>query len=178
MALFVVRHVHSPEKCPAQDPYQGAMLLNHLSRPSIAEFGLKVQGEAVIKGEHTMYLIVEAGDERQLRKFLAPFEGAGSVEVYPASTCSGVVAAGGCGASMPVSELVSALDPEVACQDAIESGLVVHRAHPLNCETSIPALMGGVVMPNARFYVRNHRLKSNREQTANATRLTKSLATA
>ena len=27
---------------------------------------------------------------------------------------------------------------------------------PLNCETSIPALIGGVVMPNARFYVRNH----------------------
>jgi DMSO/TMAO reductase YedYZ molybdopterin-dependent catalytic subunit len=35
-------------------------------------------------------------------------------------------------------------------------GLVVHRTHPLNCETSIPALIGGVVMPNARFYVRNH----------------------
>jgi len=34
--------------------------------------------------------------------------------------------------------------------------MVVHRAHPLNCETSIPALIGGVVMPNARFYVRNH----------------------
>ncbi len=89
MALFVVRHVHSPEKCPAQDPYRGAMLLNHLSRPSVAEFGLKIQGEAVVKGEHTMYLIVEAGDERQLQKFLAPFESAGSVEVYPASTCSG-----------------------------------------------------------------------------------------
>jgi DMSO/TMAO reductase YedYZ molybdopterin-dependent catalytic subunit/rhodanese-related sulfurtransferase len=36
------------------------------------------------------------------------------------------------------------------------AGLVVHRARPLNCETSIPALIGGVVMPNARFYVRNH----------------------
>jgi DMSO/TMAO reductase YedYZ molybdopterin-dependent catalytic subunit/rhodanese-related sulfurtransferase len=36
------------------------------------------------------------------------------------------------------------------------AGLVVHRTHPLNCETSIPALVGGVVMPNARFYVRNH----------------------
>ena len=29
-------------------------------------------------------------------------------------------------------------------------------ADPLNCETSTPALIGGVVMPNARFYVRNH----------------------
>jgi DMSO/TMAO reductase YedYZ molybdopterin-dependent catalytic subunit len=48
------------------------------------------------------------------------------------------------------------LDPEEACQRAIDAGLVVHRAHPLNCETSIPALVGGVVMPNAHFYVRNH----------------------
>jgi DMSO/TMAO reductase YedYZ molybdopterin-dependent catalytic subunit/rhodanese-related sulfurtransferase/glyoxylase-like metal-dependent hydrolase (beta-lactamase superfamily II) len=37
-----------------------------------------------------------------------------------------------------------------------EDGLVVHRRRPLNCETAIPALIGGVVMPNARFYVRNH----------------------
>ena len=51
---------------------------------------------------------------------------------------------------------VPALDPEEACQLAIEGGLVVHRAHPLNGETSIPALIGGVVMPNPRFYVRNH----------------------
>jgi DMSO/TMAO reductase YedYZ molybdopterin-dependent catalytic subunit len=39
---------------------------------------------------------------------------------------------------------------------ATEHGMVVHRAEPLNCETPIPALIGGVVMPNARFYVRNH----------------------
>ncbi len=48
------------------------------------------------------------------------------------------------------------VDPEGACQRAIDAGLVVHRAHPLNCETSIPALIGGVVMPSAHFYVRNH----------------------
>ena len=156
MALFIVRHVHASEQCPAQDPDRGAMLLNHLSRPNVAQFGVKIQAEAVVSGEHTMYLIVEAGDERQVRAFLTPFAVAGSVEVYPASTCSGVVAAGSCGAPPPVSELVPALDPEAACQDAIEAGLVVRRAHPLNCETSIPALVGGVVMPSARFYVRNH----------------------
>ena len=49
-----------------------------------------------------------------------------------------------------------AMDPEDACQQAIDGGLLVHRAHPLNGETSIPALIGGVVMPNPRFYVRNH----------------------
>jgi DMSO/TMAO reductase YedYZ molybdopterin-dependent catalytic subunit/rhodanese-related sulfurtransferase/glyoxylase-like metal-dependent hydrolase (beta-lactamase superfamily II) len=36
------------------------------------------------------------------------------------------------------------------------SGLVVHSTHPLNCETSLSALVGGVVTPSARFYVRNH----------------------
>lgn len=40
--------------------------------------------------------------------------------------------------------------------DGGNSGLVVHREEPLNCETSLPALMGGVVMPTAHFYVRNH----------------------
>jgi DMSO/TMAO reductase YedYZ molybdopterin-dependent catalytic subunit len=34
--------------------------------------------------------------------------------------------------------------------------MVAHQADPLNCETSIPALIGGIVMPNAHFYVRNH----------------------
>ena len=37
-----------------------------------------------------------------------------------------------------------------------EPGLIVHSAEPLNCETPISALMGGTVMPNAHFYVRNH----------------------
>lgn len=39
---------------------------------------------------------------------------------------------------------------------ADRTGLVVHRERPLNCETDLPSLIGGVVMPNARFYVRNH----------------------
>jgi anti-anti-sigma factor len=55
-----------------------------------------------------------------------------------------------------VGDALTALEPEEAYQQAFEAGMVVHRAHPLNCETSIPALMGGVVMPNQRFYVRNH----------------------
>ncbi|HEY7447149.1 MAG TPA: sulfite oxidase [Vicinamibacterales bacterium] len=156
MALYVVRHQHAPELCPAQDPYAGAWLLNHLSRPNVRQHGIEIQGEAVVKGEHTLFLIVEAGDEDRLREFLQPFEMAGSVDIFPASTCTRVVASGGCAAALPSSEDVPAVDPEEACQDAIQAGLVVHRAYPLNCETSIPALVGGVVMPSAHFYVRNH----------------------
>src|SRR5215813_4271321 len=135
----------------------GATLLNYLSRPNVRHHGITIRGEAVVQGEHTLYMIVESSDEDRVRAFMGPFAQAGTVDVFPASTCARVVASGGCAASMPVvDEPIPALDPEEACQDAIDAGLVVHRAHPLNCETSIPALIGGVVMPNARFYVRNH----------------------
>lgn len=157
MALFVVRHQHEAERCPATDPYTGATLLNYLSRPNVRQHGVEIQGEAVVRGEHTLYMIVESDDEDRVRQFVKPFTMAGSVDIYPAATCAGVVASGGCAAPMPVvDDVVAALDPAEACQRAIEAGLVVHRAHPLNCETSIPSLIGGVVMPNAHFYVRNH----------------------
>ena len=70
---------------------------------------------------------------------------------------SRIVAVGAPTAAMPVArDAPTALEPEEAYQQAFEAGMVVHRAHPLNCETSIPALIGGAVMPNQRFYVRNH----------------------
>src|SRR5882762_8052249 len=157
MALFIIRHQHEPERCPATDPYIGATLLNYLSRPNVRKHGVNIQGEAVVRGEHTLYMIVESSDEAKVREFMQPFSMAGSLDVYPAATCARVVASGGCGVVMSaVDDALAALDPEEACQQAIDAGLVVHRAHPLNCETSIPALIGGVVMPNARFYVRNN----------------------
>ena len=67
MALFVVRHQHAADGCPAQDPFMGARLLNHLSRPNVRQHGVQIQGEAVVQGEHTMYLIVDATDEPSLR---------------------------------------------------------------------------------------------------------------
>ena len=166
MPLFVVRHQHAAQHCPAHDPDMGAMLLNHLSRPNVGRHGVRIQGEAVVHGEHTLYLIVEADDEAGLRAFMQPFQMAGSIDIYPASTCARVVASGGCGAALPACDAVAALDAEVACQDAIEAGLVVHRAHPLNCETSVPALIGSVVMPSAHFYVRNHFHIPNLDATA------------
>jgi DMSO/TMAO reductase YedYZ molybdopterin-dependent catalytic subunit len=149
MALFIVRHQHEAERCPATDP--------EMSRPNVRRHGVHIHGEAVAQGEHTLYMIIESSDEDRVRAFMRPFAEAGGVNVYPATTCVRVIASGGCAASMPmVDEPIPALDPEDACQHAIDAGLVVHRAHPLNCETSIPALIGGLVMPNAHFYVRNH----------------------
>ena len=155
MPLFIVRHQHSPETCPARDPTMGAMLLNHLSRPSAARHGVVIQGEAVVRGAHSLFFIAEAADEAGLQAFLTPFRQAGEVEVMPASTCAGVVASGGCDAH-PRHASAASLDPADACQDAIEAGLLVRRAYPLNVETSVPDLEGGAVMPNCRFYLRDH----------------------
>ncbi|HZQ37825.1 MAG TPA: sulfite oxidase [Dehalococcoidia bacterium] len=156
MALFVVRHQHDAARCPAQDPSAGAMLLNHLSRPNVRRHGIRIQAEAIAQEQHQLYMVVEAEEIGRVRAFMAPFEQAGTVEILPASTCVRAVASGGCAAVLPSSEDAPAVDPEEACQDAIDAGLVVHRAHPLNGETAIPALLGSVVMPNAHFYVRNH----------------------
>ena len=43
-----------------------------------------------------------------------------------------------------------------AYQTAVEAGLVVLDNDPLNAETSIPALIDSVVMPNSHFFMRNH----------------------
>jgi DMSO/TMAO reductase YedYZ molybdopterin-dependent catalytic subunit len=157
VALFIVRHQHEAERCQVSDPEMGGLLLNYLSRPNARQLGVEIRGEAVVQGEHTLYLIIESSDIGQVHAFMEPFAQAGTVEVHSASTCARVVASGGCGAALPALEgNVPSMDPEEACQDAIDAGLMVHRAHPLNCETSIPALIGGVVMPNAHFYVRDH----------------------
>lgn len=157
MSVFVVRHQHRPESCPASDFTSGAQLLNHLSRTNAARHRVRIHGEAVLQGAHTLLVIAEATTEEELISYLSPLAEVGSLEVELAATCASVVASGGCAAAMPTLDpLVPALDPEEACQDALDAGLVVHRAHPLNAETSIPALVGGVVMPSGHFYVRNH----------------------
>lgn len=96
MTLFVTIHRHAPERCPARDPAMGPALLSHLSPATTGQYGVVVHAEAVADGKHTLYLIAEAGDEEQLRRYLAPFAQAGTVEVLPASPCEAVIDRGGC----------------------------------------------------------------------------------
>jgi hypothetical protein len=96
MALFVARHQHEAETCPAKDPAMGKMLLDHLGSESARKRGITIHGEAVLDGQHTLYLIAEADDRAGLEAFLQPFAMAGSVEVWPASHCAAIVERGGC----------------------------------------------------------------------------------
>ena len=96
MSLFVVRHQHNANTCPAKDPEMGAMLLKHLSPSNARKFGITIKGDGVIDGKHTLFMIVEAEEPIAVENFMQPFKQAGPVEVWAASECEAVVARAGC----------------------------------------------------------------------------------
>ena len=101
MPLFVARHQHSADRCPAGDPNTGAMLLTHLNRKNAAAAGVTIHADAVIDNAHTFYVILDADSRGRVEEFMAPFAQAGSVEIMSASHCEAVVERGGC-ATVPV----------------------------------------------------------------------------
>jgi hypothetical protein len=96
MALFVARHQHQADRCPAADPQMGPMLLQHLSPQNASGQGVTVQAEAVVNDAHALYLIVEADSRDRVEGFMTPFAQIGSVEVLPASSCEAVIGRGSC----------------------------------------------------------------------------------
>jgi hypothetical protein len=96
MSLFVVRHEHAAETCPAGDPQMAPMLAKHVSAPNVEQHGMKLHGEAVIDGGHTLYLIVDSPDKDRVDAFMQPFAQMGSVDVMPASSCEAVVERAAC----------------------------------------------------------------------------------
>jgi len=132
----------------------GAGLLNHLSKTNARRHGVRIRGDAVLAA-HTLLIIAEADSEDVLHEFLRPFEAAGTVSVESASTCAQVVAGGGC-------EGIAWLD--LRCRHSILRKPARRLSTPASSYTSPPAQLrdttycadGGVVMPNARFYIRNH----------------------
>lgn len=101
MALFVVRHQHPADRCPAADPQMGQMLLSHIAPENAATQGVNIHGEAVVNNAHELYLIVDAPDAQVVERYMAPFQQAGTVEVLGSSSCSDVVARGGCAMVLP-----------------------------------------------------------------------------
>jgi hypothetical protein len=95
MPLFVVRHHHTAEACPASLDW-GPELLVQISAATAARHGVSIEAEAVIDGEHGLLLIVEAANREQVEGFLSFLTGFGSVEVLPAWSSEGAVARRGC----------------------------------------------------------------------------------
>ena len=98
MSLFVVRHQHPAESCPAGHPQMGPMLLQHVGENNASKYGIKIHGDAVVDGSHTYYLVLEAENGEKVQEFMSPFAQAGTVEIWPASSCEQVVARANCAA--------------------------------------------------------------------------------
>lgn len=95
MTLFVAEHRHPPDACPASGA-SGSLLLAHVSTATAARYGVAIQAEAVIDGDHSLILIVEAAELDQVERFMAFFTRFGTVQIIPASSGEAAVARGGC----------------------------------------------------------------------------------
>ena len=96
MSLYFARHQHDAETCPAKDPEMGQMLVQHVSKSNARKFGVDLLSDAVLDGQHTFVLILEAEDKAYIEQFMRPFAMVGSVEISHASTCETVVERQGC----------------------------------------------------------------------------------
>jgi hypothetical protein len=96
MPLYYVKHQHSAETCPAKDPIMGSILLSHINPVNARKYGVELHGDAVLDGQHTFILIVDAKEKEQVENFMNPFSQAGPVEIHPASSCETVVERAGC----------------------------------------------------------------------------------
>ena len=96
MSLYIVKHQHPAEICPAGHPQMGPMLALHVSPANAEKFGVNIHGEGVVNGAHTLFLILDAAEKEQVDQFMAPFSQMGTVEVLPASSCEQVVSRAAC----------------------------------------------------------------------------------
>jgi hypothetical protein len=96
MSLYFVQHQHDAETCPARDPNAGNMLLQHISPMNARKFGVTLLADAVLDGQHTFNLILEADDQAKIETFMQPFSQVGPVDIHPASHCETVVEREGC----------------------------------------------------------------------------------
>lgn len=100
--MFVAQHRHPADQCPAS-PGSGPLLLSRVSAAAAASYGVTIEAEALIDGEHLLLLVVQAASQEAVERFLAFLPGPGYLRVLPACSAEDAVQRGGCGpASSPV----------------------------------------------------------------------------
>ncbi len=74
----------------------GKMLLSHIHNDNASKFGIKIQASAGAESQHTLHMIMDAGDSQRVDEFMTPFAQMGTVDVTPGITCDAIVARGRC----------------------------------------------------------------------------------
>ena len=91
MPLFIVIAKHGAESCPAGNSEMGKMLLSHIQQYNERKLGVNVQASAGAESQHTLHMIMDAGDSQKVDEFMAPFAQMSSVEVTPGITYEPIV---------------------------------------------------------------------------------------
>ena len=76
--MFVAQHRHRPDQCPAS-PGSGPLLLSRVSAATAARYGVTIEAEALIDGEHLLLLVVQAASQQAVERFLAFLPGSPEV---------------------------------------------------------------------------------------------------
>jgi hypothetical protein len=101
IALFVAQHRHPPDRCPASSG-SGSLLLSRVSAAAAAHYGVTIEAEALMDGEHLLLLVVQAASQEAVERFLTFLPGPGYLQVLSACSAEEAVQRGGCGpASRP-----------------------------------------------------------------------------
>ena len=94
--MFVAQHRHPPEQCPASSG-SGRLLLSRVSAATAARYGVTIEAEALIDGEHLLLLVVQAASQDAVERFLTFLPGPGCLRVVSACSAEEAVQRGGCG---------------------------------------------------------------------------------
>lgn len=94
MALFLVEHVHTPDKCPRRSPSLVGQLAEHLTKSNAENYGVKIVADWVNEDQHTVVLILEAHDQVTVAKYVAPFATVGSIIIREGTTCAEIAREG------------------------------------------------------------------------------------
>ena len=101
IALFVAQHRHPPDQCPASPGSGSLLLLSRVSAAAAARYGVTIEAEALIDGEHLLLLVVRAASQEAVEHFLAFLPGPGCLRILPACSAEEAVQRGGCGTAFP-----------------------------------------------------------------------------
>ena len=103
--MFVAQHRHPPDRCPASSD-SGPLLLSRVSAVAAARYGVTIEAEAFIDGEHLLLLVVQAASQEAVERFLAFLPGPGYLQIQTACGAEEAVQRGGCvSVSPPVAPL-------------------------------------------------------------------------
>ena len=87
MPVYLVKHTHSAEKCPTNNPEMVQQLASHMTVENADKYGVKLKADWVDETEHTAVFILEADSPDKVTNFTLPFLEVGSLMIKPGLTC-------------------------------------------------------------------------------------------